>query len=44
MTESSWISGRNETKTDGKGTVVGDPEYKQTLARSDVCGKMLDES
>jgi len=26
MTESSWVSGRNETKTDEKGKAVSDPE------------------
>jgi hypothetical protein len=43
MAAASWVPGRTETKTDGKGKTVSEPEYKPTLPRKDVCGKMLDE-
>jgi hypothetical protein len=43
MAAASWVPGRNETKTYGKGKAVSEPEYKQTLPRKDVFGKILDE-
>jgi hypothetical protein len=43
MAAASWVPDRNETKTYRKGKAVSEPEYKQTLPRQDVFGKMLDE-
>jgi hypothetical protein len=43
MAAASWVPDRNETKTYRKGKAVSEPEYKQTLPRKDVFGKMLDE-